>query len=680
MQLNTTYVRLTKTVQDFGQLLPADDIFDETKFQQIVSKDPKSDWYTSVYQYGQEAMDYFKKNGGSIKGYQGAAFTDKLIFDFDSKVDLELAKIDSIEIISRLFTDYKVPFDAMRVYFSGNKGFHVEVSTEGKFSPDELKNICVNLAGDLKTFDPRVYNVTRIFRANNTFNPKGKLWKIELEPADLNELTLDQIKKKAENPFKLNFKPVPVKDLSMFDKFKKEMYKFKPVVAEDSKDFNGIKGLDLINFDECPRTTPRCMYALSHGVMQAGNGERNAIFLRLASYYRNQGMTKEVCLSTLVGIANENAKLYPEADPYTKQELEDTVVNSVYTSKAFKLIPGAAGVNAENDLIKKYCDAIDAGGFSNRKCCLHHRTDTRQTTVQIDDVSASFEHFATDFDKNTVKTGIEFIDDNMNLAVGTTTLLVGATGSGKTTVALNIMENSGQLGQHAVFFSMDMHKNLVYLKLAQKVTSYKQNQILDFYKTKNTIKIAEIRKAIAERYGKVFFDFSSTLTLEQMRDIVFKIEDENKIKVKLVMADYAGRITGPYTDRYANATHNALNSTGIAAITDAAWIFLSQISRNVGDGCQPLRTKRAAKESGDWEESATNVITMWRPFMGDTNRDDVVRMYLAKNRMGKEVEEVLHFDGAKGIIRDMSYDEQAIYNEQRAKEEKEYLKMKANKT
>lgn len=678
MQTQSTFVRLTKTVQDFGQLLPSADVLDENKFQQIINKDPKSDWYTSVYQYGPEAVDYFEKNGGSIKGYQGSAFTDKLIFDFDSKVDIDLAKADAVEIISRLNETYKVPLEAMRVYFSGNKGFHVEVSTTGRFSPDELKNICFNLGGDLKTFDPRVYNVTRIFRANNTFNPKGKLWKIELEPADLS-LNIEEIKKKAENPFRLNFRPVPVKDLSMFEKFKKEMYKYTPVVAEDSKDFQGIKGLDLINFDACPRPVPRCFYALSHGVMQAGNGERNAVFLRLATYYRGQGYTKEVCLATLVGIANENAKLYPEAEPYTKAELENTVVNSVYTSK-FKQIPGATGTSAENDLIKKYCDAITAGGFSNKKCCLHHRTETRQSTVQIDDVSSSFEHFASDFDRNTVKTGIGFLDDHMNIAIGTTTLLVGATGSGKTTIALNIMENLAQMGQHTIFFSMDMHKNLIYLKLAQKVTSYKQQEILDFYKTKNHVKIAEIRKAISNRYNRVFFDFSSTLTLEQMRDTIFKIEDENKIKIKLVMVDYAGRVTGPYSDRYANATHNALNSTGMAAVTDAAWIFLSQISRNIGDGCQPLRTKRAAKESGDWEESATNVITMWRPFMGDSNRDDVIRLYLAKNRMGKEIEQVLVFDGAKGLVRDMTYEEEAVYNDQRAKEEKDYLRAKMNRS
>lgn len=678
MDLSNTFVRLTKTVQDFGQLIPSSDVLDENKFQQYVSKDSQSDWYASVYHYGPEVKDYFEKNGGSIKGYQGTAFTNKLIFDFDSKVDVDLARTDAIEIVSRLTDTYSVPLDAMRVYFSGNKGFHVEVSTEGKFTPDELKNICVNLAGDLKTFDPRVYNVTRIFRANNTYNPKGKLWKIELEPADLAALSINQIKDKAKGPFSLNFQPIPVKDLSMFDKFKKELYKFKSVTVESSQTIDGIKGLDLIDFDACPRTVPRCVYALEHGVMQSGSGERNELFLRLASYYRNQGKTKEVTLATLVGIAIENAKLYPDEDAYTKDELENTVVNSVYGSKAFKQIPGASGISPDNAVVKKYCDAV--GQFTNRKCCLHHRADTRQTTVQIDDVSSSFENFASDFDKNTVKTGIDFIDEHMNIAVGTTTLLVGATGSGKTTVALNVLENSSSLGQASVFFSLDMHKNLVYLKLAQKVTNYKQHEILEFYKTKNHQKIAEIRKLIAEKYNKVFFDFSSTLTLEQMRDTVFKLEDENKVKIKLVLVDYAGRITGPYGDRYANATHNALQSTGIAAITDAAWIFLSQISRNVGDGCNPLRTKRAAKESGDWEESATNLITMWRPFMGDPQRDDVIRMFLAKNRMGREIEEVLRFDGAKGVVRDLTFDELADYEGTRAKEEKEYLRAKMNKT
>ena len=163
--------------------------------------------------------------------------------------------------------------------------------------------------------------------------------------------------------------------------------------------------------------------------------------------------------------------------------------------------------------------------------------------------------------------------------------------------------------------------------------------------------------------------------MDQMREKIWEVEEQTGNKIKMVLVDYASRITGPYSDVYSNARYNALKSAEVANDTDSAWIIISQISRQSGDGCTPIRTKRAAKDSGDWEESATNVITCWRPFMGDPDRDDVMRLYLAKNRMGKELEQVLRWNGSKGLIRDMDHIELEDYNEDRGlREEKEYLK------
>jgi hypothetical protein len=251
---------------------------------------------------------------------------------------------------------------------------------------------------------------------------------------------------------------------------------------------------------------------------------------------------------------------------------------------------------------------------------------------------------------------------------------------GKTTLALNILESSNVNNQPSVFFSLDMHKNLIYLKLAMKHTSYTKDQIFKFHKEKNKQKIEEIKKIITEAYKLTHFDFSTTLTLDQMRDKIFDIEQRTGQKLKFALVDYAGRISGPYSDVYANSNFNALKSVEIANVTDTATVILSQISRQTGDGATPIRTKRAAKESGTWEESATNVITMWRPFMGDADRDDVVRMFLAKNRMGSELEQVLYWDGSKSIIRDMSFDELADYSGSRGdKAEREYLRARSGK-
>jgi len=675
------YVRLTNSVTDFGRLIPLTDFTDSNKLQNYLKESPNTDWYSSLFTFGEEAKQYFEKNNNSIKGYIGKALTNTLVFDFDSKVDLNSAKDDAIALMAQLREQGIDVNKSVRVFFSGSKGFHVELYTKKLFTPDECKELSlwIKRIFKLPTLDTVIYNTTRLYRINNTINPKSKLYKIELEPEDLTELSIDQIKEKAKTTALSSFVPVPTDNLKFIDAYK-VLYLKKPmsVVMESTEEIDGIRGVDTIDFNECPRTMARCFFALSRGIMKPGIGERNVLFLRLAAFYRNQGMTKEVALSTLVGIAELNAKLYPEAEAYTKSELENTVIKSVYGSNTFKQMAGASGVSPENELLKKYCDAV--GDKTSRKCCLHSRAENRETTVQIESVSDSFEQFASNFEKNTVKTGIDFIDENMNIAIGTTTLLVGATGSGKTTCALNIMENANANGLHTVFFSLDMHKNLIYLKLAQKLTNFTQQQILDFYKYKNYDKISLIKKSIAEKYGKTFFDFSSTLTLDQMRDKIFNIEDENKIKIKLVVVDYASRITGQFSDVFANANYNALKSTEVANVTDSAWIYISQISRNTGDGVAPLRTKRAAKDSGTWEESATNVITVWRPFMGEPTKDFYMRMFLAKNRMGREVETVLNFDGAKGLIRDMDIDEHSEYAATLEKEEREYLKSRFNRS
>jgi replicative DNA helicase len=678
--MNVQYVRLTNSVTDFGRLIPLSDFTDSNKLQNYLKESPNTDWYSSLFTFGEEAKQHFEKNNNSIKGFTGKALTNTLVFDFDSKVDLNIAKDDATSLLEKLKEQGVDIKKSVRVFFSGSKGFHVELYTKKSFTPEECKELStwIKRVFKLPTLDTVIYNTTRLYRINNTINPKSKLYKIELEPQDLYELSIEQIKDSAKTPSPGAFTPTPAENLKFIDAFKL-LYMQKPasVVVDSTEEIDGIRGLDTIDFNECPRSMPRCIFALSKGVMKPGIGDRNVLFLRLAAYYRNQGMAKELALGTLTGIAELNAKLYPESEPYTKSELENTVIKSVYGSTTFKQMPGASGVSPENELLKKYCDAVDSK--SAKRCCLHSRSEHRETTVRIDSVSDSFEHFATNFEKNTVKTGVDFIDSNMNIAIGTTTLLVGACGSGKTSLALNIMENANQLDQHTVFFSLDMSKNLVYLKLAQKVTSYSQEEIINFYKNKNYDKINKIRDLISKGYGKTFFDFSSTLTLDQMKDKIFQIEDENNLKTKLVVVDYASRVTGPYSDTFANANYNALRSTEIATVTDAAWIYISQISRNTGDGLSPLRTKRAAKDSGTWEESATNLITVWRPFLGSPENDKYMRMFLAKNRMGKELETVLSFNGAKGLIRDMDIDEHSEYSATLEKEEREYLKSRMSR-
>jgi KaiC/GvpD/RAD55 family RecA-like ATPase len=678
------FILIKKSLKDTGVLLPVSYVDDKVinAHKSLFSNTnlDKDDLYSSLYIFSKDAEEYFKKNNNSIAGYTGKVYADRLFFDLDSKKDVSKAQTDAKELLHRL---QKAGVDVStnaRVYFSGNKGFHIEVPLVDKtLEPEELKQICSNIAAGLDSFDDVIYNSSRTIRIVNTRHQDSGLFKIEIDPYDLVELSLDQIKESAKTKTKSTFSIEPVKDTSFLDKFKSPTPpKFKSVVVDDSNSVDGIRGLDEVDFSTCPKSKPRCIHALETGIMISGVGERSQVFLRLACYYRNQGTSKEGAYGLLKGVARDNARLYPDSEPFKKSELWNTTMNSAY-GKSWKLIPGAFGTDPKNDILKKYCDAV--GKFTSKPCCVHHQLQENRSVVLIDEVSEDFDRFAMNFDKNVVKTGIEFIDKNMQITTGTTSLWVGAAGSGKTTAALNVLETSCLNNQASAFFSMDMNKNLVYLKLAMKLTKYTKEQIFKFHQERNKAKIGEIKEIIAKTYNKTHFDFSTTLSLEQMRDRIFDIEQRTGEKMKFVLIDYAGRITGPHSDRYANSTYNALKTVEVANSTDTAMIILSQISRQTGDGCTPIRTKRAAKESGDWEESATNVITMWRPYMGDAERDDVARLFLAKNRMGSELEQVLHWDGAKSLLRDLSFDELAEYNMNRGeKAERDYLKARNGKT
>ena len=547
------YVRLCKTVNTKGKLVSIEELSSE---KLLSEQDREVDWYSSLFYYNKEAKDYYEKNSGSLAGFQGKALSNNLFFDFDS-TDIEKAKDDVRKLLTILDSEKIDVANQINLFFSGSKGFHVVVETSQEFTPEELKDICSNLAEKLETFDSQIYNTTRLIRLPNTKHNKTGLYKIQLDPFSLKNTTVEQIKQLAINKIKLKNINSKFDASDLILKYKTSNNKAVPIIS-NSVNFEQIRGLDVIDFSRCPSHIPRCIYALSKGIMLPG--ERSRIFFRLATFYRNQGMDKEVAYNTLKGISRLNSKLYPEAQPISKEELWNQHISSVYNILS-NVSPGGPGTTPDNELIEKYCESIK----STRKCILHKNNETE--VIQIGDVSESFTSFAQDFDKNIVKTGIGIVDDYMSISVGTTTLLVGATGSGKTSVALNIMENANRLGQYTMMFSLDMNKNMVFLKLAKKLTNYTQDEIFGFYKNKRVDKINDIKKKISEFYGKTFFDFTASLTIEEMRDKVRAIEEKSGKKIRLVIVDYAGRVDGPKSDSYQNAKYNAIRSTEIAVAT-----------------------------------------------------------------------------------------------------------------
>src|SRR5665213_1553502 len=159
------YIALAEGL-DHRELVPANQ--DITK---IVKSNPKQDWYTSLYRYQDRHVAQFASTG-KLAGIKDVT-TPKILFDFDNALDVEAARKDTLEVCARL-VKHGVDEDYIRIYFSGNKGFGVEVITNQEFSRQEFVNLVFNLASDLKSFDVKINDEQRIIRAPLSKHPISK--------------------------------------------------------------------------------------------------------------------------------------------------------------------------------------------------------------------------------------------------------------------------------------------------------------------------------------------------------------------------------------------------------------------------------------------------------------------------------------------------------------------------
>jgi hypothetical protein len=152
----------------------------------------------------------------SVAGYRGACYADGFFSDFDSDGDLGRALDDVRRFVCFLMYEEDVPAEAIRIVFSGRKGFHVEVPNTlfGGFEPDAnlparlgvLAEHWATRAG-LTTLDLSVYRHLNLFRVPNTKNGKTGLYAIELTATEIQVLDADTIRTLAHEPRRLEWLP-----------------------------------------------------------------------------------------------------------------------------------------------------------------------------------------------------------------------------------------------------------------------------------------------------------------------------------------------------------------------------------------------------------------------------------------------------------------------------------------
>jgi hypothetical protein len=641
------YRQLRKGVNDTKSVfIPADDPISK----HVKLGVPFQDYYVSLYKYNEEQKEKFLQTN-SVKGIDDV-ITDRLVFDFDDE-NPSRAKADA-EAICQKLVEMGVEEDNLQISFSGNKGFHVEVLIDEHLTPSEHKAIAKQLATGLESFDAKVYDHARPFRALGSVNRKTGLYKTNLSVQEFLELDIDQIKEKASRYVDINkvFKPTAlpetIKSLKHF--------------AEDFKPTVKLITSTEVSMMNKPKFLTNCRFALQNG--HFGAGERNQALMVLAATYRNQGFEVEHTYRLLKAVAEKQSARTGQ-ERFSDSEIWTNIVNVVY-SPSWK--GGQYTCREKTNWLYDYCQSL-----GENKC--KHTED--ECFIEIDDFASKFANFALNINKNTLKLGVPPVDNRVMITTSMLVGLLGAPSGGKTSLLLNFLQQSNIDGIDSVFFSMDMGLPLVYLRLIQKHFGLKKEQVFELF-TKDPERVGEIIHTIKDAYSLTKFSFKTGMTVEGMRNAVLDHQEKTGRKVKLVGIDYLECINGPYSDANANTGLIANQLKDLANDLDTCVMLLLQTQKQSGDPSDPLLSMRNVKGSSVIEQACSVILSLSRPgFSAVTPENDrFATISTVKDRMGSLMSMDVGWEGLTGSFYDLSDEDYMLLKEIR--EKKKIEKEQAN--
>lgn len=610
-----------------------------------------TDCYRSLFYYDQSILNHVQKEG-SVKGYKGSIGVDRILFDLDHQ-DLNQAKKDTIMLIERLKDQYNVQPEELSIFFSGGKGFGLEINTAGIACLDGyldinlpiiIKRFCISIAKDLESFDSVIYNHNRIYRIENTVHQKSGLFKTLLTPDEVYNMSVEDIQKKATELSLLPAKPV-VKDGEKLCKKIKELIKGLNDVVKSIE----LPSINLKKYgnSDIPKYQKHCIWTLASGKY---TDQRDNGLIRLADHYKKQGMQPEVIKGLLFGVVNlmnENNPEKARKDPIKDEDVE-RIIRQTF-----------------NNTFDYGCGDSLLDSICSRSCYLAPaKFDTKDSDVKtlFDAYNNSVSYF-TNYSKNIVKTEFKDLDVQMPMLLGTFNIITATPGKGKTALMLNMLKHVNQNNTHTLFYNLDMAEHQVIHRLSPLMyTDETGNPIITL---NEFMRLGENPdETIMAKIGTGFEDLSKNVLISSkeyitVEDIDKQIEVQEQLwgkKIKFVIIDYIQQLKSHFKDEYQNHTFNAHALANLAKVRNVCVLGISQETENDSG-------EKTAKGSKTFEERCSTMISFMRPFMKDRPElDYFVKIQMTKNRLGPVNKPViLFFDATRGYIRDVSEEESLIF-------------------
>ncbi|MFC2135315.1 DnaB-like helicase C-terminal domain-containing protein [Bacteroidota bacterium] len=505
-----------------------------------------------------------------------------MIFDFDG-ADLNEVKEEVVRFCNYLESKYDIDYNEMSIFFSGSKGFHVELPIElfeKEITPRMdyhkiYKETALKIINGFEYADSSIYDFRRLLRLPNTINSISGLYKIPLTFSELVSNEIEDIKHLADSPREFEF-------------IERDELEVKPLLNELY--LSRVKATDSLRKDQVSNFEE----ALGHFV-NVPEGKRNSKAIQLVGYLIDKGHEHKEIVQIMSMWNKGNDPPLPE------DELTDLIRN------AYKRYG-----NEDSPEDDRWKDILSIGEAYDK---------------MVQDILEDGEGIGIGYSK---------LDKHIKgLKKGETMCIIGKTGVGKSFLLQNIGRNFVQLHDKPVlFFSMEMPASTIIERGIQMETNMKLEEIYEEVKNDKT-KTDSVKEVLTHSLSNFHVIDKSGLSLEDIENYIRHAEEHiYRQKTGLVLIDYLGLIRAKGKDLYERTSIVARGLKDSAKNLDVPIIFLSQTTKQFS--VTDELTIGSARDSGSIDEASDYVLGLWsldHGYVGE-GQDSSLGLGIIKNRKG----------------------------------------------
>lgn len=228
--------------------------------------------------------------------------------------------------------------------------------------------------------------------------------------------------------------------------------------------------------------------------------------------------------------------------------------------------------------------------------------------------------------KNNIKfTRFSNLEKKLNLKENDFVILAGATGVGKSGIAINLMDDLSR-NYPCVYFNFEMVEEELYQRLIS-INSKLNQKMLESYETLPQKNMSIVNDAIDDISKRHIDIINHSSTLDKLRSFIMSYKSDKHF---IVFVDHVGLIGVRAKNSYEKMTEVAKELRKISLDNNCTIIGLCQLNREATKNAKQPNLSML-RDSGELEQSASKVIFVWKD---EKSNAENYYLVIEKNRSG----------------------------------------------